>query len=91
MNHFFDAGLFDEIDYMKIDAEGAEIEILSGITDQNLIKIKKIAIEFHNCFWEDGETKRQKIIDRFTQLNFKTYTLFMGNNDKLQMLYLWKY
>ena len=91
LNHFFDAGLFDEIDYMKIDAEGAEIEILSGITDQNLIKIKKIAIEFHNCFWEDGETKRQKIIDRFTQLNFKTYTLFMGNNDKLQMLYLWKY
>ncbi|MEK6952278.1 MAG: FkbM family methyltransferase [Nanoarchaeota archaeon] len=90
LDHFWDSGLWDKIDLLKIDAEGAEFEIFKGINNENLQKIKKITLEYHHCFFNHDENKRNQFIERFNKLGFKTYMLFLGNNDNLQMIYLWQ-
>lgn len=39
---------FDKIDYLKIDIEGMEYEILGNLTRTTFKKIKKIVIEYHD-------------------------------------------
>ena len=36
------------IDFLKLDCEGGEYEILFGCSEETLKKIKKISIEYHN-------------------------------------------
>lgn len=90
LNHFFEAELFIEIDLLKIDIEGSEIDLFNGLSDNNLQKIKKLTIEFHTSFWPDGVTKRDNLLTRFKNLGFKTYSLHMGKDDLMQMLYAWR-
>ncbi len=90
LDYFWDAGLWDKIDLLKIDTEGAEHNIFKGISDCNLKKIKKITLEYHNCFWNNDDNKRIAFVQRFINLGFNTYTLFLGHDNKLQMLYLWQ-
>ena len=44
-----------EIDFLKIDCEGAEYEILFSLAKKELQKIKKISMEFHNYGKYAGE------------------------------------
>jgi FkbM family methyltransferase len=55
------------IDLMKVDIEGAEYDFFETITDNNLKKIKRFIIEFHN---NDG-IKAMSIIKKLTKNNFK--------------------
>lgn len=45
LDYLFETGLIDRIDFLKIDIEGAEIEALNGISDENLKKVKNISME----------------------------------------------
>jgi len=57
----------DFIDLMKVDIEGAEYDFFETITDDNLKKVKRLIIEFHN---NDG-LKAMSIITKLTKNNFK--------------------
>jgi hypothetical protein len=57
----------DLIDLMKVDIEGAEYDFFETISDDNLKKIKRLIIEFHN---NDGK-KVMNIITKLTKNNFK--------------------
>jgi len=35
------------IDYLKVDCEGCELDLFTTITDDNLLKCKKIVVEYH--------------------------------------------
>jgi hypothetical protein len=72
---------------MKIDTEGAEIKILNGISDANLLKIKKIAIEWHQFLFEDKKIV-ETIIQRFVNLGYHFYKDHTGSD--LMILYFWK-
>lgn len=61
----------EEIDLMKIDIEGAEYTFFETISDDNLSKIKKIIIEFHN----NDNFEVVKIITKLAKNNF-SYKLF---------------
>lgn len=54
MDTLFECGLFDRIDFLKIDIEGAEIQLFEGISDENLKKVNKISVEYHPQFLLDG-------------------------------------
>lgn len=77
----------EKIDFMKIDTEGAEIKILNGISDENLLKISKISIEWHEFLFKDS-TLLNNAVTRFASLGYNHYTDYTGNN--CMTLYLWK-
>lgn len=47
LDYLFEEGLFNKIDFLKIDVEGHEYEVFDGLCDNNLMKIKNISVEIH--------------------------------------------
>lgn len=89
LDKLFEKKIVEKIDFLKVDTEGAELKIFSGITDENLDKINKIAMEYHHMIFNLDNEVRKKFIKRFTDLGFKVYTLHL-RDDHLNMLYFWK-
>jgi FkbM family methyltransferase len=87
LDYLFESGLVDKIDFLKIDIEGAEHHALSGISDQNLMKVQNISMEYHHSFFDYDDTLRENLINRMVGLGFNSYLLFLGSNNALQMLY----
>ena len=61
LESLFESGLFDHIDFLKIDVEGAEREIMSRLPKKYFEKIKKIAIEYHHMV-HDFDKSHEDII-----------------------------
>lgn len=87
LDYLFESGLIDRIDFLKVDIEGAEHYALSGISDENLMKVKTISMEYHHSHFNYDEELRQKLINRMLILGFNSYLMFMGSNNALQMIY----
>ena len=83
----FETGVITKIDFLKMDIEGAEHHALKGISDENLMKVKTISMEYHHSHFDYNEELRQSLIDRMVGLGFNSYLLFMGSNNALQMIY----
>jgi len=77
IDNLFADGVFDKIDFLKIDAEGSEFDIINGISDNNLKKIKKIAMEYHSNML--GETPKEFIWKRLIDDGFKGFELRIGD------------
>jgi FkbM family methyltransferase len=90
LNYLFDSGLITKIDFLKIDAEGAEINIFNGISDENLMKIKNIAMEYHHSHLGFDDNLRANLIKRLNNVGFNSHLLFLGGNNSQQMIYFWK-
>lgn len=61
----------DFVDLMKIDIEGSEYDFFDVITDENLKKINRMIIEFHN----NDNYQVMKILEKLT---FNNYTFKLG-------------
>jgi FkbM family methyltransferase len=90
LNYLFESGLVDKIDFLKVDIEGAEHAAFAGISDDNLGKVRTIAMEYHHSHFNYDEELRNNFIQRLNKLGFNSYLLFMGSNNSLQMIYFWK-
>jgi hypothetical protein len=51
------------------------------------MKVKNISMEYHHSHFDYDEELRQGLINRMVRLGFSPYTLFMGDNNALQMIY----
>jgi len=79
-----------KIDFVKIDVEGGEVEILNNVTDDNLKSIRCLAAEFHNTY-EQFQQFQDKFWNRMMTLGFKGYTLYHGSDTGLlRTLNFWK-
>jgi len=87
LDYLFESKLIDKIDFLKIDTEGAEINILGGISNENLQKINNISLEYHHSHLGYNEELRNNLISRLNKNGFSTFLLMLGNNNSLQMLY----
>lgn len=87
LDYLFETGLVDRIDFLKVDIEGAEILAFKGISDENLMKVRNIGMEYHNSHLDYKEELRDNLIKRLTDLGFNSYLLYLGTNNALQMLY----
>ena len=99
LNDLFETGLFEEIDFIKIDIEGSERQVLDSLSDLNAKKIKKYAIEWHNKVAnrnvdnveeKDIDKKLSETAERFYNLGFNTHVVTLGNDNALRMFYIWK-
>lgn len=87
IDRLFSLGLFEKIDFLKIDAEGAELSIIKGISDENLSKIRKISMEFH--LNDLGETASDYIWNRLVNSGFKAFNLIYGTGE-LRIYSFWR-
>ena len=87
LDYLFETGLVDKIDFLKIDIEGAEHQALKGISDENLMKVKTIAMEYHNGHMNFDDELRERFIKRLNSLGFNSFLQFLGTNNVLQMIY----
>lgn len=78
----------EKIDFLKIDTEGGELDILTEITDKNLSSLRCLASEFH-ILTDEYETFQENFINRMINLNFKFFILYHGDG-KLRTLTFWK-
>jgi FkbM family methyltransferase len=87
VNELFNS-LSDRIDFMKVDIEGGEVELLNGISDENLSSLRCLSCEFHRLN-EEFEIFQQNFCDRMFRLGFKSFTLFHGSG-LLRTVSFWK-
>ena len=83
----FQEKVLNKIDFLKIDCEGAELDVMDGISDENLSKIKKIALEFHTNYLTEEDSAR--IMTRMAEAGFQTFQLFLGDG-KLRIYNFWR-
>ena len=77
-----------KIDFMKIDIEGGEVDVLTAITNDNLNKLRCLAAEFHKTN-DDFNVFQSNFINRMDNLGFNHFTVYHGNGD-LRTLTFWK-
>jgi FkbM family methyltransferase len=80
--------LIGKIDFMKVDIEGGEVEVLNSITDQNLKSLRCLACEFHKTY-EEFDIFQKEFGDRMTKLGFRSFTLYHGDGN-LRTVNFWK-
>lgn len=81
-------GLGVNVDFMKVDTEGSEVEILTHIKDEYLSGLRCLAAEFHN-FNDSFEEFQTNFIIRMERLGFYHFTLYHGNGE-LRTITFWK-
>jgi FkbM family methyltransferase len=54
----------DRVDYLKIDAEGAEADILEGASPATLSAVRRVAIEYHNQITPDALGRCRRVLER---------------------------
>jgi len=87
INEIFE-GMECKIDFMKIDIEGGEVDVITSITDKNLSSLRCLAAEFHKTY-EEFDTFQSNFTDRMVLLGFKHFTAYYGDGN-LRTLTFWK-
>lgn len=70
------------IDYLKLDAEGAEIEILEAISDEDWERIRQISVETHR-----GDESMRAVESILQSRGFMTETSFSQSSPADKMVY----
>ena len=81
-------GIGEKIDFMKIDIEGGEVDVLMSITDENLSSLRCLAAEFH-CTYDGFDLFQSNFGNRMNSLGFNGFTVYHGDGN-LRTLTFWK-
>jgi hypothetical protein len=87
INEIFE-GMDCKIDFMKIDIEGGEVDVLSAIKDEHLSSLRCLSAEFHKTY-NEFESFQSEFTDRMYNLGFTHYIVYYGNGN-LRTLTFWK-
>jgi FkbM family methyltransferase len=88
-----------KVDLLKVDIEGAEIEMFENLSEEILKNINQITVEFHDFLWPELKPKVELIKNKIKNLGFYCIPFSITNNgdvlfikknliSKLQYLYL---
>lgn len=78
----------DKIDFMKVDVEGAELKVFSGVSDDNLKKINKIAMEYHDMIFDFNNDIKQQFVNRLKHSGFNSWIQTITTH--LTLMYFWR-
>lgn len=76
-----------EVNMIKIDCEGAELDILNSIADQKVSNVARYSLEYHNWIVPEED---QQIVDYFNKRSFKTEVLPDAFNPDLGIIYAFR-
>jgi FkbM family methyltransferase len=91
LEYFLDSNNIDHIDYMKVDIEGHEIQVLPSIPSQVYSKINKIFIEYHenvDVSEDEKNMKRTNFILEMINKGYNNHHVALGYHQSF--IYLWK-
>jgi hypothetical protein len=80
--------LNNQVDFLKMDIEGAEYEVLME-SGEKLKNVRQMFIEYHS--FEDSNHKLHQILELLTNLNFRYYLTMPGLKSANPLLRLNKY
>lgn len=82
-DYFLKAHNIKNIDLLKVDIEGAEIELFSSLSTEHLRVIKQITIEFHDFMWEDMHDQVELIKLKMISNGFYCIPFSLNNGNVL--------
>ncbi|MGD0345156.1 MAG: FkbM family methyltransferase [Terracidiphilus sp.] len=72
-----------QVDLMKVDIEGAEIELFNGSTDGELLEIGQITVEFHDFLYRGQRKPAREVLARMESLGFRIVHFSFDNTNVL--------
>lgn len=79
LDEFLKTESVPQIDLLKIDIEGAEIEVFNSCSDAFLRSIDQITVEFHEWLGGSSKTEVTDIVSRLQTLGFFVFKLSRAN------------
>lgn len=86
LKHFYDGGLFEKLDFLKIDISGQELLLLESIDTSIFDVIKKISVKLYNI----SDEKKNNLVITMNKNGFKHFLNILIPNNTIQFLYFWK-
>jgi FkbM family methyltransferase len=86
-NLLFESGLFEKIDFMKVDIEGGEYNLFENIKDEHLSKMRCVALELHPVS-DKIDQFQESLGKRMDSLGFNSFCLYYRSN--MRTLSFWK-
>ncbi len=71
------------VDLLKIDIEGAEIDLFNSISDTELLNHKQITVEFHDFMFSGLKDKFSQLETRISNAGFYRVQFTLGSMDVL--------
>lgn len=82
INSLFEDSMIGKIDFMKMDIEGAELECLRSISDENLSSLRCFAAEFHRNI-PGMDQFREEFTARCERLGLHHYTMYYSGGQQM--------
>lgn len=76
------------IEVLKIDIEGAELDLIESLNSSDVQNVKQISIEFHDWLDKALHEKTVKAIKKLVSLGFDAYTSAPAHDWPVEMLFL---
>lgn len=83
LDDIIERNFIDHIDFLKIDTEGAELMILSGLSDHNLEKVKSISLEYHHAVFNYDDKIFEEFQNRFLKKGFNVFTWILDQHTRM--------
>jgi FkbM family methyltransferase len=76
------------IEILKVDIEGAELDLIESLADSDVRTVKQITVEFHDWLNKDLHAGTLAAIEKLAALGFASYTVTPHHNAAVEMLFL---
>jgi FkbM family methyltransferase len=87
LEKFLDDNNLENIDLLKVDIEGAEIELFDSLSDETICSMKQITVEFHDFIeYFEMATKVKNVKDRLSKLDFYFIVYSLKSNEDVLFL-----
>jgi FkbM family methyltransferase len=71
------------IDLLKVDIEGSELEVIETASDEDLVGIDQVTVEFHDYMYPDHREPVKRAKRKLSSLGFWVVPLSLDNSDVL--------
>ena len=79
LDEFLKTESIPQVDLLKVDIEGAEIEVFNSCSDAFLQSIDQITVEFHEWVGGSSKTEVKNVLQRLQALGFFAFKLSRAN------------